>query len=295
MFACFQVLNLIRLNFKSSFKSLKFSRFYLQTSTQRKDKAEVQKRRFLHTVSSRQFHCGGGGEWRKAQVHDPTLEPADPSRRHWGAMKWVTGVSHSPPPHRKVPSCVACSAQEQKHGDRTCKTKRPLHESSERQMQDSVRSPMFAGGPKGDAPPPPLTFSNHFFLSFIQNTMSLRKGVKESWWGQEDQTAGLETPHHRYFFTCVVFACMLYKCVSYLLLLLKETCGFNGFLMMIKSVSPECPERGQNQINFHFTPFSQSSLSLFTEVSSEEKKLSNKHILIQQQFSCGFKSLLLNL
>lgn len=211
MFACFQVLNLIRVNFKRSFKSLKFSRFYLQTSAHRKDKAEVQKCRFLHTVSSREFHCGGGGEWRKAQVHDPTLEPADPSQRHWGAMKWVTDVSHSPPPHRKVPSSAACSAQEQKHGDRTCKTKRPPHKSSEQHMQDSVRSPVSAGGPKGDSPPPPVTFSNHFFFTFIQNTMSLRKGVKESW-GQEDQTAGLETPHHRYFFTLVVFACRLYKC-----------------------------------------------------------------------------------
>lgn len=247
MFACFQVLNLIRLNFKSSFKSLTFSRFYLQTSTQRKDKAEVQKRRFLHTVSSRQFHCGGGGgsggKHRYMIPHSSQLTRHGATEERWSeSQAWVT-------PLLRTEKCRAVRLVQ--HRSRSTGII-PPHESSERQMQDSVRSPMFAGGPKGDAPPPPLTFSNPFFLSFKQNTMSLRKGVKESWWGQEDQTAGLETPHHRYFFTCVVFACRLYKCVSYLLLLLKETCGFNGFVMMIKSVSAECPERGQNQINLHF-------------------------------------------
>lgn len=253
MFACFQVLNLIRLNFKSSFKSLTFSRFYLQTSTQRKDKAEVQKRRFLHTVSSRQFHCGGGGgsggKHRYMIPHSSQLTRHGATEERWSeSQAWVT-------PLLRTEKCRAVRLVQ--HRSRSTGIV-PVKQNGLRTNLLSDRCRTVWGVPclqvvqKVTPPPPPLTFSNPFFLSFIQNTMSLRKGVKESWWGQEDQTAGLETPHHRYFFTCVVFACRLYKCVSYLLLLLKETCGFNGFVMMIKSVSAECPERGQNQINLHF-------------------------------------------
>lgn len=252
MFACFQVLNLIRLNFKSSFKSLTFSRFYLQTSTQRKDKAEVQKRRFLHTVSSRQ------SLWRRGGVEESTGTWSH-TRASWPVTAPLRSdeVSHR---RESLPSSAQKSAE-------LCGLFSTGAEARGSYLWNKTASArIFWATDAGQCEeshvcrwskrwrplPPPLTFSNPFFLSFIQNTMSLRKGVKESWWGQEDQTAGLETPHHRYFFTCVVFACRLYKCVSYLLLLLKETCGFNGFVMMIKSVSAECPERGQNQINLHF-------------------------------------------
>lgn len=246
MFACFQVLNLIRLNFKSSFKSLTFSRFYLQTSTQRKDKAEVQKRRFLHTVSSRQ------SLWRRGGVEESTGTWSH-TRASWPVTAPLRSdeVSHR---RESLPSSAQKSAE-------LCGLFSTGAEARGSYLRTNLLSdrcrtvwgvPCLQVVQKVTPPPPPLTFSNPFFLSFKQNTMSLRKGVKESWWGQEDQTAGLETPHHRYFFTCVVFACRLYKCVSYLLLLLKETCGFNGFVMMIKSVSAECPERGQNQINLHF-------------------------------------------